>query len=72
MTAGNFKKVNSLLRILHNPCLSLQVERKKTLSFLDSIARHNEQLYSKLTSHMFDVYNDAKHGKLSAWSCMAK
>ena len=28
----------------------------------------NQQLFVKLTAHMFDVYNDAKRGTLSAWS----
>ena len=28
----------------------------------------NKQLFAQITTHMLDVYNDAKRGTLSAWS----
>lgn len=33
-----------------------------------TVSTANQQLFLKLTAHMFDVYNDAKRGTLSAWS----
>lgn len=32
------------------------------------VSTANQRLFLKLTAHMFDVYNDAKRGTLSAWS----
>ena len=37
-----------------------------------AVSTANQQLFLKLTAHMFYVYNDAKRGTLSAWSWPSK
>jgi len=40
--------------------------------WLAAIARMDRELYNKLVVFMYDVYNDAKSGTLSAWSWPAR
>lgn len=35
---------------------------------MNAVVTANAQLFAQITTHMFDVYNGAKHGTLSVWS----
>ena len=49
MTAGK-RKVNSLLRILNNPCLSLYVKRQVILSILRPSLEYGSEVWRYTTS----------------------
>ena len=49
MTAGKCK-VNSVLRILHNPCLSLYVKRQVILSILRPSLEYDSEVWMCTTS----------------------
>jgi hypothetical protein len=39
---------------------------------INAANKANEQFCAQITTHMLDVYNDAKRGTLSAWSWPSK
>ena len=60
---------------VHKQCLSAEivknlnsVEKEQKLTFHRLIAKQNIELAKKVAKFICTVYNDAKHGTLSAWS----
>ena len=56
VTAG-MCKVNSLLRILHNPCLSLYVKRQVILSILRPSLEYSSEVWRCTTSQSSKTFN---------------
>ena len=59
---------------VHKACLNAKQKRELykagsvVYPMINAITKANEQLYTHVLTQMFDVYNDAKRGTLSAWS----